>query len=56
MVAISETVLVLAGGTAVLSILFGMRVAMRALAGGAAVGWRSDRVRPMCPASWRCHP
>jgi protein-S-isoprenylcysteine O-methyltransferase Ste14 len=35
-VAISETVLVLAGGTAVLSILFGIRVAMRALAGGAA--------------------
>src|SRR5258706_54036 len=35
-VAISETVLVLAGGTAVLSILFGMRVAMRAVAGGAA--------------------
>ena len=34
--AISETVLVLAGGTAVLSILFGMRVAMRAVAGGAA--------------------
>ncbi len=33
--AISETVLILAGGTAVLSILFGMRVAMRALAGGA---------------------
>src|SRR5260221_5041632 len=35
-VAISETVLVLAGGTAVLSILFGVRVAIRALAGGAA--------------------
>jgi len=35
-VAISETVLVLAGGTAVLSILFGMRVAMRAVAGGTA--------------------
>jgi len=35
-VGISETVLVLAGGTAVLSILFGMRVAMRVLAGGAA--------------------
>ena len=34
--AISETVLVLAGGTAVLSILFGMRVALRTLAGGAA--------------------
>ena len=39
--AISETVLVLAGGTAVLSILFGIRVAMRALAGGAAAP-RSD--------------
>ena len=35
-VAISETVLILAGGTAVLSILFGIRLAMRALAGGAA--------------------
>jgi protein-S-isoprenylcysteine O-methyltransferase Ste14 len=35
-VAISETVLVLAGGTAVLSILFGIRLAMRAVAGGAA--------------------
>jgi protein-S-isoprenylcysteine O-methyltransferase Ste14 len=40
-VAISETVLILAGGTAVLSILFGIRLAMRALAGGAAVP-RSD--------------
>jgi protein-S-isoprenylcysteine O-methyltransferase Ste14 len=40
-VAISETVLVLAGGTAVLSILFGMRVAMRALVRGAAAP-RSD--------------
>jgi protein-S-isoprenylcysteine O-methyltransferase Ste14 len=39
--AISETVLVLAGGTTVLSILFGMRVATRALAGGAAAP-RSD--------------
>jgi len=35
-VAISETVLILAGGTAVLSILFGIRVAMRALAAGEA--------------------
>jgi protein-S-isoprenylcysteine O-methyltransferase Ste14 len=35
-VAISETVLILAGGTAVLSILFGIRLAMRAVAGGAA--------------------
>jgi protein-S-isoprenylcysteine O-methyltransferase Ste14 len=40
-VAISKTVLVLAGGTGVLSILFGMRVAMRVLAGGAATA-RSD--------------
>ena len=39
--AISETVLVLAGGSAVLSILFGMRVAIRVLAGGAATV-RSD--------------
>ena len=39
--AISETVLVLAGGTAVLSILFGMRVAIRVVAGGAATP-RSD--------------
>ncbi len=34
--AISETVLILAGGTAVLTILFGGRVVMRAVAGGAA--------------------
>jgi protein-S-isoprenylcysteine O-methyltransferase Ste14 len=40
-VAISETVLILAGGTAVLSILFGIRLAMRALAGGEAAP-RSD--------------
>jgi len=40
-VAISETVLILAGGTAVLSILFGLRLAARALAGGAAAP-RSD--------------
>jgi protein-S-isoprenylcysteine O-methyltransferase Ste14 len=40
-VAISETVLILAGGTAVLSILFGIRLAMRALTGGAAAP-RSD--------------
>src|SRR5713101_9569928 len=32
----SETVLILAGGTAVLSTLFGIRLAMRAVAGGAA--------------------
>jgi hypothetical protein len=40
-VAISETAFLLAGGTAVLSILFGVRVALRALAGGAAAP-RSD--------------
>jgi protein-S-isoprenylcysteine O-methyltransferase Ste14 len=40
-VAISETVLILAGGTAVLSILFGMRLAMRTVAGG-AVAPQSD--------------
>jgi hypothetical protein len=39
--AISETVLILAGGTAVLSILFGIRLAMRA-AGGAAAAPQSD--------------
>ena len=39
--AISETVLILAGGTAVLAILFGLRVVMRAVAGGAAAP-RSD--------------
>jgi protein-S-isoprenylcysteine O-methyltransferase Ste14 len=33
---ISETVLILAGGTAVLAILFGIRLAMRAVAGGGA--------------------
>ncbi|MER8535784.1 isoprenylcysteine carboxylmethyltransferase family protein [Mesorhizobium sp. M1005] len=33
--AISETVLILAGGTAVLAIVFGIRVAMRRAAGGA---------------------
>jgi protein-S-isoprenylcysteine O-methyltransferase Ste14 len=40
-VAISETVLILAGGTAVLSILFGMRLAIRVVAGGAGAP-RSD--------------
>ena len=45
--AISETVLVLAGGTAVLSILFGMRVAMRAVAGGAAAP-RTDGGQAAC--------
>ena len=39
--AISETVLILAGGTAVLLILFGIRLAMRA-AGGAAAAPQSD--------------
>jgi protein-S-isoprenylcysteine O-methyltransferase Ste14 len=39
---ISETVLILAGGTAVLSILFGIRVAMRTAAGRPAVAPRSD--------------
>src|SRR5439155_22431881 len=39
--AVSDTVLVRAGGAAVLSVLFGMRVAMRVLAGGAAAP-RSD--------------
>ena len=39
--AISETVMILAGGTAVLSIMFGIRLATRAVAGGgAAIGWR----------------
>jgi hypothetical protein len=33
---ISETVLILAGGTAVLAIPFGIRLAMRAVAGGGA--------------------
>jgi protein-S-isoprenylcysteine O-methyltransferase Ste14 len=40
--AISETVLILAGGTAVLSIVFGIRVAMRAVAGGGAAVPRSN--------------
>jgi hypothetical protein len=35
-VTISETVLILAGGTAVLVILFSIRLAMRAVAGGGA--------------------
>lgn len=39
--AVSETVLILAGGTAVLSILFGIRLAMRAVAGSVAAP-RSD--------------
>ena len=40
--AISETVLILACGTVVLLIVFGIRVAMRAVAGGAAAVPRSD--------------
>jgi protein-S-isoprenylcysteine O-methyltransferase Ste14 len=40
-VAISEAVLILAGGTAAMSILFGVRVAMRVMAGGATAP-RSD--------------
>src|SRR6266567_3298708 len=39
--AISETVLILAGGTAVLAILFGIRVAARTVAGGTATAPRS---------------
>ena len=38
----SETVLILAVGTAVLAILFGARLAMRAVAGGATTASRSD--------------
>jgi protein-S-isoprenylcysteine O-methyltransferase Ste14 len=37
---ISETVLILGGGTAVLAILFGIRLAMRAVAGGGAAAPR----------------
>ena len=37
---ISETVLILAGGTAVLAILFGIRLALRAVAGGDAAAPR----------------
>jgi protein-S-isoprenylcysteine O-methyltransferase Ste14 len=40
--AISETVLILAGGTALLGILFGMRVAMQAAAGSTAAAPRPD--------------
>jgi protein-S-isoprenylcysteine O-methyltransferase Ste14 len=40
--AISETVLILAGGTAILSILFGIRLAMRTAAGEAAVATQTD--------------
>src|SRR5260370_7858131 len=50
-VAISETVLVLAGGTAVLSILFGMRFAMRALAGGPPPPPSTDCLPPARPVT-----
>ncbi|MDB6086197.1 MAG: hypothetical protein JWN43_4078 [Gammaproteobacteria bacterium] len=40
--AISETVLILVGGTAVLALLFGIRLAMRAGAGGCAAAPRPD--------------
>src|SRR5216683_6818824 len=40
--AISGTFVILAGGTAVLSIVFGIRLAMRAVAGGGAAAPRSD--------------
>src|ERR1700730_14257569 len=40
--AISETVLILAGGTAVLAILFGIRLAMRAVASGGAAAPRPE--------------
>ena len=61
--AISETVLILAGGTAVLATLFGIRLAMRAGAGAlrrhrdrmaAGRRRRADLVRPTWPASSRC--
>ena len=39
---ISQTVLILAGGTAVLSVLFGIRIAMRVVAGRAAAAPRPD--------------
>ena len=39
--AISETVMILAGGTAVLSIMFGIRLATREVAGGGAEAPRS---------------
>src|SRR5438477_1467053 len=39
--AISQTVLILAGGTAVLTIAFGIRLAVRVMAGGAVAAPRS---------------
>ncbi len=41
--AVSGTFVILAGGTAVLSIVFGIRLAVRAVAGGGAAAPRSDR-------------
>jgi hypothetical protein len=43
-VALSKTVLILAGGATVLSILFGMRLAMRAVTGGVSAP-QSDAVQ-----------
>jgi protein-S-isoprenylcysteine O-methyltransferase Ste14 len=40
--ALDETVLILAGGTAVLSVVFGIRLAMRSVAGGGAAAPRPD--------------
>ncbi len=40
--AISETFVILAGGTAILAIMFGIRVAIRVVAGGGAAAPRSD--------------
>jgi len=43
---ISETVLILAGGTAALAILFGIRLAMRAVAGSGAAAPRPGGLAP----------
>ena len=57
----SEVVLILAVGTAVLAILFGARVAVRTVAGGATQNrmvvrclQRKDLARPTWPGSLRC--
>src|SRR5258708_2076496 len=54
--AISETVMILAGGTAVLSIMFGIRLATRAVAGGGAEAARSGggegSVRGVAGSCW----
>jgi hypothetical protein len=42
--AISETVLILAGGTAILSTLFGIRLAMRAVAGALRCRGKQSRI------------